>query len=175
MSQDCSIRVSTSADDPAIAALLVEAFVDTYGRKMPRVVISERRRADLAAVAPRRDHGVVLVAELGGQLIGTATVLAPGCPGSRAWTPNTAELRYLAVAPAHQGAGCSRLLLDRAAAFAVGWGADALCLHVRSEARGLGRFYVRQGWARDRRGDADLLPEVFLEAYLLPLSTVAQF
>jgi len=168
----CQIRVSTPADDPGIAALLVEAFVETYGRKMPEVVISERRRADLADIGPRRQHGIVLVSEINGQLVGTATVLEPGFPGTRAWTPNTAELRYLAVAPALQGAGRSLALLERAAEIAAGWRADALCLHVRREARSLERFYERRGWAREPRGDVDLLPEVYLEAYRLPLDGV---
>jgi len=167
--ETCRVRVSVSADDPALAALLVDAFVGTYALKLPHVVVSPGRRADLAAVAPRRAHGEVLVAEVEGEGVGTLTVLRPGFPGTRAWTANTAELRYLAVDRRFQGRGYSRALLDCALEIARGWSAAGVCLHVRREAKAVARMFQSYGFARDAGGDADLRPEVFLDAYRLVL------
>jgi ribosomal protein S18 acetylase RimI-like enzyme len=165
----CRVRVSGPADDAALATLLVDTFVSTYAHKLPHVVVSPGRRADLSAIAPRRAHGEVLVAEIQRELVGTVTVLRPGFPGTRAWTANTAELRYLAVDPRFQGRGHSRALLDRAVALARGWGAATVCLHVRREAEAVARLFRSYGFIRDAGGDVDLLPEVFLEAYRLAL------
>jgi GNAT superfamily N-acetyltransferase len=165
----CRVRVSVPADDLALAALLVDTFVGTYGHKLPHVVVSPGRRADLSAVAPRRAHGEVLVAEVQGEVVGTLTVLRPGFPGTRAWTANTAELRYLAVDRRFQGRGYSRALLDCAVELARGWDTASVCLHVRREAKAVARLFRGCGFVRDAGGDADLRPEVFLDAYRLVL------
>ncbi|MGE0616789.1 MAG: GNAT family N-acetyltransferase, partial [Bacteriovoracia bacterium] len=156
-------------DDIRIGDLLVESFLYTYGRKMPEVVVTESRKSDLRAVAAKRETAGVLVAERDGELIGTVSIFRPGDATSRAWTPNTVDLRYMAVAPRHQGQGVSRALLDAAVALAREWQGSYICLHVRRGATGVARTYTSYGFGRQPEGDADLLPEIFLEAYLLKL------
>lgn len=161
-----TIRHARPEDDARIGELLVEAFVTAYGRKMPEVVVHDRRKADLRDVAGKRAHAAVFVAEMRGEVVGTVTLLRPSDPGSRAWTEKTSDLRYMAVDPRFHGLGISRPLLERCEEQAREWGARAICLHVRRGAHGVARLYERRGYVRAPEGDSDQLPDLYLEAYL---------
>ena len=163
---DIRVRPARAEDDAAVGELLVEAFVHTYARKMPEVVVTEERKAQLRAVAAKRVVACVLVAELDGRLAGTVAVWAPGAEGSEAWRPRAADLRHLAVSLQHRQLGVSARLLDAAEAQAWAWGADAVCLHVRRGAHGVRRLYVERGYVPEPAGDLEL-PEVSLEALVL--------
>jgi predicted N-acetyltransferase YhbS len=164
------VRTARPGDDERIGALLVEAFVSTYALKMPEVVVTEARKDDLRKVEHKRETASVLVAEQDQEIIGTVTLLKPGDPSSRAWTPNTGDLRYFAVSPRFQGKGVSLPLLESIVNVARERKLSAICLHVRRGAHGVGRFYQKFGFKRDLRGDSDL-PEIYLEAYLLELES----
>lgn len=159
------VRLAEPRDDAAVGELLVDAFVTAYAAKMPEVVVGDGRRAELRAMAEKRAEGTVLVAELDGAVIGTVLLYRPGYAKSEAWLPNAADLRQLAVAPAHFGKGYSQALLAEAERVAWSWGADAICLHVRRGAHGLARMYAGRGFMRDPSGDLSY-PHVELEAYL---------
>lgn len=163
------IREATPADDVAIGELLVRAFEDTYRRKMPEVVYTERRRTELRAVAAKRAVAKVWVAEANGAVVGTVAVWPPGAKGNEAWVPGAADLRHLGVDDGFRGGAVSGALLDAAEAWARGQGVTTMCLHVRRGAVGVARLYQARGYARRSEGDLDLLPEVFLEAYAKPL------
>jgi predicted N-acetyltransferase YhbS len=163
------IELATEAHDRAIGELLVDAFEKTYARKLPEVVMSDRRRADLRAVAEKRKVARVWVATCGDEVVGTVAVWAAGAPGSEAWLPNAASLRHLAVAEAHRGSGLSSKLMDAAEAWVRAQRMKAVCLHVRRRVSGVAKFYLQRGYARTPEGDLDLLPEVFLEAFVLKL------
>lgn len=163
------IREAVASDDAAIGDLLVEAFVETYAAVLPDVVVTDRRKADLRDVAAKRAVAKVWVAEERGRVTGTVALWPPGAKGSEAWTPQTWDLRHLAVSGQARGSGLSAALLDAAEGFARERGAVAVCLHVRREAVRLAQFYLRRGYVRAPEGDLDLLPEVFLSAYWLKL------
>jgi predicted N-acetyltransferase YhbS len=163
------IREAVEADDAAIGDLLVRAFVDTYARKLPDVVVGEQRRADLRAVANKRAVARVWVEDEGGRITGTVALWPPGAPGSEAWLPNAYDLRHLAVDGSRRGSGLANRLCDTAESYARARRASAVCLHVRREAVGVAKLYVARGYQRAPEGDLDLLPEVFLEAYSLKL------
>ncbi len=161
-------------DDRELGELLVDAFVSLYARKMPEVVVGEERKADLRDVASKRASGAsrVLVAwsvKSGRPAIaGTVTIFRPEA-SRRAWRPGQSELRYMAVARDFRAAGISDALLKESGRLAREWGARAICLHVRRGASGVAGVYRRYGYERRPEGDADLLPEIFLEAYELRL------
>jgi hypothetical protein len=93
------VRPAAASDDLAVGELLVDSFVGTYARKMPEVVVTGQRLTDLRDVQGQRAAAAVVVAEAAdGRLAGTVTLYRPGSPGTRAWTPNAADLRYMAVA-----------------------------------------------------------------------------
>lgn len=162
-----TVRLAREADDAGVGELLVSAFVETYARKMPEVVVTDARKAELRAVAAKRGVAHVLVAEVDGVLAGTVATWAAGAPGSEAWRPNAVDLRHLAVSLAHRDMGVSAALLDAAEAHAWAQGADAVCLHVRRGAHGVRRLYVSRGYVPDPAGDLER-PEVSLEAFYLP-------
>jgi len=162
------IRDARPEDDGAIGELLVESFVSTYAHKMPHVVVTERRKSDMRAVAEKRKVAQVWVAELGGEVVGTVALWPPGASGSEAFVPNAADLRHLGVSPNHHGKGVSAALMDAAEDRAWALGAAAICLQVRRGAEGVGRLYRSRGYQRHPEGDIDHLPDVFLEGYVLP-------
>lgn len=169
MSSEYAIRTATAADDRAVGLLLVDAFEKTYARKLPEVAMSDRRRAELMAVAEKRKVARVWVATAGSEVVGTVAVWTPGAPGSEAWLPNAASLRHLAVAEAHRGTGLSALLMDAAESWCRARGIARVCLHVRRNVTGVAKFYLQRGYRRAPEGDLDLLPEVFLEAFVRDL------
>ncbi len=163
------LRPAEPRDDEAVGELLVSAFLEQYARKMPEVVIGERRKQELREVAAKRALAQVWVATLRGQVVGTVAVWLPGVPGSEAWLPNAADLRHLGVAKVARGQNVSTRLLDQAEAYARERGCARVCLHVRRGAVGVRRLYESRGYVRQPQGDRDLLPDVFLEALVLNL------
>lgn len=161
------IRLATADDDDAVGDLLVRAFVEAYAVKLPEVIVTERRKRELRAVAAKRAAARVWVAAVQRRVVGTVALWLPGAPGSEAWLEGAADVRHLAVDAAWQGRGVADLLLDAAEAEAEAHAATAICLHVRQSAVGVRRLYERRGYVRAPEGDLDLLPEVFLEALVL--------
>jgi ribosomal protein S18 acetylase RimI-like enzyme len=162
------VREARPEDDAAVGEILVAGYLTRYAQKMPEVVLSDRRKAELRDVASKRARAVVLVAELEGKVAGTVALFRPGAPESEAWLPDAWDLRHLAVDPAVQGRGLSKPLLDRAEGIARDSGARHVCLHVRRGNLGVAALYRSRGYVRAPEGDLDL-PEVRLDAYYLPL------
>ena len=161
------VRLARPEDDAVLGEILVAGFVTAYARKMPHVVVSDRRKAELRDVAGKRAKATVLVAELDGRVAGTVTIWKPGSPQSEAWLPNAADLRQLAADPAAQGKGLSKALLDEAERIArEDWRVSAICLHVRRGNVGVAKLYMSRGYVREPQGDL-VLPEVELDAYAL--------
>ncbi|MFO0747585.1 MAG: GNAT family N-acetyltransferase [Myxococcota bacterium] len=164
MDKPIDIREARPTDDEAVGELLVTAFMTAYAAKMPEVVYSDARKRDLRDVATKRGEGKVFVAEADGRVVGTVMVYPPGAPRSEAWLPNAADIRQLAVAPAHFGKGYSEALMNAVEAAAWDMGVSVLSLHVRKGADGVARLYERRGYRRAPEGDLQL-PEVHLLAY----------
>lgn len=162
-----SLRFAEARDDAAIGELLVTAFVERYARKMPEVVVTESRKRALRDVAAKRAVAKVWVVAEGDEVVGTVALWPPGAPGSEAWLANAADLRHLAVKEGHPGVAAK--LLDAAEQWAREHGCAAVCLHVRRGATGVRALYERRGYRRAESGDLDQRPEVFLEAFSLPL------
>jgi predicted N-acetyltransferase YhbS len=163
-----TIREARAGDDEAVGELLVRAFVEQYARKMPDVVVSERRQRELRDVAGKRAVAKVWVAERAGEVVGTVAVWPAGASGSESWIDGAFDLRHLAVASSVRGQGLADRLLDEAEAWARAAGAPGIVLHVRRGALGVRRLYEARGYVRDEAGDLDALPEVFLEAFFRP-------
>ncbi len=167
MSKAVTVREATPEDDIRIGDLLVEAFVTAYALKMPEVVVHDERKRELRAVAEKRKHATILVAELDRKIVGTVSIFKPGAPGTEAWLSEGADLRHLATDVSLHGKGLAGALLSRAEAIVRDeWKAKHLCLHVRRGAAGVARLYVSRGYVRDPSGDFDK-PGVYLEAHVL--------
>jgi ribosomal protein S18 acetylase RimI-like enzyme len=161
------VRPARPEDDAAAGEILVAGYVTAYARKMPHVVVTDRRKAELRDVAAKRAEATVLVAELDGRVVGTVAIWPAGSTRSEAWVPGAADLRHLAVDPAVQGKGLAKPLLDEAERIArEDWRVPAICLHVRRGNVGVARLYMARGYERDPSGDL-AYPEVELDAYVL--------
>jgi GNAT superfamily N-acetyltransferase len=164
-----TLRDAAPADDADVGELLVRAYTEQYARKLPEAKPSAERNADLRNQAEKRAMGRVLVAEAAGRIIGTVWTVPWGEKRSEAWIPAAANLRNFAIDADFRGRGVSGLLLDAAEDLARAWKAPAMCLHVRQGADGVTRLYRARGYRREPVEDLDHRPEVYLEAYLLPL------
>ena len=162
------VREAQAEDDAAVGEILVSGYLTRYAQKMPEVVLTDRRKAELRDVASKRKESTVLVLELDGKVVGTVALWAPGSPRSEAWLPEAWDLRHLAFDPAVHGRGLSAPLLDGAEQLARDSGARFICLHVRRGNKGVAKLYMARGYERDAKGDLDL-PEVLLDAYFLRL------
>jgi predicted N-acetyltransferase YhbS len=162
------VREARPDDDAVVGEILVTGYLTRYAQKMPEVVLTERRIAELRDVASKRKGALVLVAELDGKVVGTVAVWRPRAPESEAWLPEACDLRHLAFDPLVQGRGLSGPLLDEAERRARAMGAKYVCLHVRRGNKGVASLYMRRGYIRAPEGDLDL-QEVLLDAYYLPL------
>lgn len=159
------LRLATESDDLAIGELLVVSFLETYRKKMPEVVVSNRRLEELQDVKSRRESSHVIVAEQENEIVGTVTLVPWGGKGSEAWTKGASSLRMMALHPKVQGKNLSESLVQECLRVSREWKAPALQLHVRREAPGLHNLYARLGFKRTPEGDLDMLPEIFLTAY----------
>lgn len=161
------VREATPSDDAAVGELLVQAFVSRYAEKMPDVVVTDRRKAELRDVAAKRAVAKVWVAEHEGRVVGTVALWAPGAEGTESWIEGTSCLRHLAVDSLHSGKGVSKVLLDEAERYTRAREWKGVCLHVRRGVVGVAKLYQWRGYQRQPEGDLDL-PEVYLEAFFLP-------
>lgn len=165
MSENLSIRLATEKDDAFLGELLIQSFVETYAKKMPEVVVSEKRKLDLRNLKSKRDTAKVFVAQSGGQVVGTVTLFPSSHPETESWKSKSCDLRYMAVDPTFQGKGVADQLIEACKTQVKEWQLEFICLHVRRGAGGIARFYEKHGFIREGVGDLDQLPEIYLEGY----------
>jgi ribosomal protein S18 acetylase RimI-like enzyme len=139
------LRAATAADVPALAELVRAA----YGHYVERLGGPPRPMTDDYAEVVRTHD--VAVAEAGGEIAGLI-VLAAGDEGFL--------VDNVAVAPAHQGRGVGRALLEHAEAAARGAGFDSIYLYTHELMTENQALYARIGYveyARRLHGDARLV------------------
>jgi len=166
------VRAIQAVEVPAAGKLVVDAY-----RSLRGYVAEPAYEAQLADVAGRLPPvAEVLVAtsvEPGSPLLGCATVVVdPMSPMSEAFDDGEVGLRMLGVAPAAQGRGVGRALveatLERAGAVE---GATALVLHSTQYMEAAHRLYLGMGFERVPERDIDLMDRLGIELrfFRLPL------
>lgn len=162
--------------EAALGELLVRSFVENYARVLPAVAVTESRKRELRDVAAMRREGALVVAFAATaeeeSPIGGLTLFPPGRT-HRAWIEGGAEIRYLAVEPGSPREVARELMAEAHRIAFEAWKVPAICLHVRSEALGVARFYERLGYRREPDHDVDDRPEIRLDAYVLPRGVAA--
>ncbi len=139
------LRTATAADVPALAELVRAA----YGHYVERLGGPPRPMTDDYAEVVRTHD--VTVAEAGGEIAGLIVVAA----GDEGFLVDN-----VAVAPAHQGRGVGRALLEHAEAAARGAGFDWIYLYTHELMTENQALYARIGYveyARRLHGDARLV------------------
>ena len=103
----------------------------------------------------RAAEGQCFVAEVAGALVGTVTVCGPFDVETAPWTtdvpwfrePDTAHFHQFAVAPAMQGCGVGRQLLETGESWARQQGYKRMALDTAQPATALRALYERMGYA----------------------------
>jgi ribosomal protein S18 acetylase RimI-like enzyme len=140
------IRVATRHDILQITEVTRRAydeFAPTLGDTFPHYL------ADLLDVRRRLRTGVVLVAEAGGRVVGTATLDTDGGRTGFRWPRGSAVIRAVAVAPEARGLGAGNALIQACTERALRAGRDELCLHTAEFMTEAIALYERHGFRRD--------------------------
>jgi ribosomal protein S18 acetylase RimI-like enzyme len=119
-------------------------------------------RITLADAHSRATENELIVATLGGELVGTATFCPYGSPHAEISGPDEAEFRMLAVDPDHEGQGIGRALISYCEDRARSLGLHRLVLSVIVHNEKAARLYERLGFVRAEHRDWRPVPDVHL-------------
>jgi ribosomal protein S18 acetylase RimI-like enzyme len=146
------IRVARRHDIPGIAEVIRRAyqeFAPILGDIYPPYL------ADLLDVRARMAAGVVLVAEAGGRIVGTASLYADGGVAGFGWPSGWAVVRAVAVDPDARGRGAGHALMQECTRRTLRAGRDELCLHTAEFMTAAIALYEAHGFGRDPRFDVE--------------------
>jgi GNAT superfamily N-acetyltransferase len=148
------VREAGAADRPAVRGLVTAAYAQ-YADVLPPALF-RRYLADLLDLDRHAAHGVLLVADLGGRVVGSAAfypdIAAQGMGGPAGWAGG----RALAVHPAARGAGAAQALLAAFECRARAVGAPVFAFHTGGFMTGAIALYEELGYRRAPRYDLDL-------------------
>jgi len=157
------IRDALAGEMDAVGALRVAAY------HAQRLLEANPSYAATLAALGADGHGTVLVADDGGQLLGTV-MLDPWHDDSEvARGPQEAEVRALAVAPQAQGRGVGRALMRAVIDRAGAAGAGRLLLSTQPAMTAAQALYTSLGFERLPNLDWSPVPEMTLLAFGLVL------
>jgi GNAT superfamily N-acetyltransferase len=168
-----SIRAALPRDRDAIARL-TRAANSEYAHVMEPSAWAALEQAIEASLL--NDAGVTrLVAELDGEIVGSAALYAPDSAayGSLASASAWPEVRLVAVAPSARGRGVARALVEECIRLARASGASVLGLHTSRSMRAAMRLYEAMGFVRDPEHDFQPPGAELVEGYLLRLDDPA--
>jgi diamine N-acetyltransferase len=144
-----TIRAAVRADYPALIPIAQE-ILDMHAAALPSVF---RSAGDPLHVSYFRDllsggSGAIYVAEVGGTIVGFATLTARHTPGySMLVGRKTVTLENLVVTETHRGTGVGNALFQACVTWAERQGADSLDLLVWEFNDDARAFYERRGMA----------------------------
>jgi ribosomal protein S18 acetylase RimI-like enzyme len=115
----------------------------------------------IADVAERASRTVILIAELEGRIIGSATLELDGRTefDDDPLEPDRAHIRMLGIAPEAQGRGAGRALMEASEARARDAGKSRMTLHTTERMRTAQRMYVSMGY---EQGPDHVFPDGFV-------------
>ncbi|WP_263260653.1 GNAT family N-acetyltransferase [Pseudomonas sp. RIT-PI-S] len=142
-----TIRRAATADEDKVLELverLVEFGPPAWRNAEQMVIVDKRRIA--AALQAQGEDPKVMVATLGGEVAGFVHVHSLKDHYRDAPHGHVSDI---VVAPAHEGHGVGRLLLDAARAWATEQGFQWLTISVFEDNRRAAEMYERAGFGRD--------------------------
>jgi ribosomal protein S18 acetylase RimI-like enzyme len=157
------IRPVRADEFEALGALTLAAYEHLYGG-----AINAGYAAELVDVAGRAAESEVLVAAVGGEVVGGLNYTSgPGTYWSTVGADEEAGIRMLAVAPSAQGRGIGTALVGACVSRARAEGRARISLHTMEPMTTAHRIYERAGFerapARDWEGDGYRLIAYVLE------------
>jgi len=168
---DFAIREARPDEHAAVGRLTVDAYSE-YEPKLSPTWWRHYRR-DLSNVAERARTGVILVAEVDGELAGAVTYNPAGSGRGdvHEFPADWAYFRALAVDPGHRGQGIGRALADECVRRARAEGAAALALHTTFLMPVARAMYERMGF--EQLDEHDDWPEGLYWTYVLRFGAAA--
>ena len=133
--------------------MLLAAY-QQYATVMPPAVFG-RYLAELLDVEARAGVGRILVAEVGGRVVGTVTYYPDAAAEGLGWPAGWAGLRALGVEPGARGRGVGRALMEACRRRAEAGGAEVLCLHTDQFMTAAVAIYTAMGFRRAPAFDFD--------------------
>lgn len=138
------IRRAVPGDERAIADVLLTAFSEFRTDYTPEAFAVVTPAAE--EIAGRFSEGAMWVAEIGGDIVGTASVLPE---------PEWLYIRSVAVLPTAQGKGVGRLMMNAIEGYALDAGFDRLFLYTTYFSTGAIEMYEKLGFKRGRDTTAE--------------------
>lgn len=151
---DLVIRAARPADYDATRVVIVAAYRE-FADVIPADLFAAYQR-DLADVEMRATRGQVLVADNGGQIVGSASFYAPATAAGSPWPAGCAGVRAVAVDPLWRQHGVAARLMEECTALGRHAGATHLCLHTASFMRSAMALYERLGYEPAPQFDLDV-------------------
>jgi GNAT superfamily N-acetyltransferase len=159
--------LATESDAPALARLRTavgERLGERYGPGLWAAMVTER------GVLFGLKHARVLVARSGGRIVGTLRLVTkkPWAidPSYFTAVERPLYLTDMAVAPAEQGRGIGRALLEEAERLAREWPSQAIRLDAWDADAGAGGFYAKCGYRERGRVTYRGNPLIYYERLL---------
>ena len=164
------IRDAVPADAEAAGRVVLEAYLS-----LPDHYSEPEYEQELADVGSRLPPvAEVLVADDDGRVVGCITyVPGPTSPMSEHLADGEASIRMLGVAAEARGQGIGRLLVEACIERARHRGCRAVFLHSTSYMHAAHRMYARLGFQRVPERDWRPYPDLWLQAFRLPLEQEA--
>ena len=124
---------------------------------------------ELRDIAGRRASSEILVAEVGGRIVGCVTFVDGLKPLSEVDDPDAATVRMLGVAAEARGRGVGEALMQECIDRARRSGRKRVRLHTRTFMTSAQRLYERLGFRRDPDHDYSPAAGILLFGYVLDL------
>ena len=156
------VEAAGPADFPRIAELTVAVYRDER-------LASDAYLPQLADVDGRAVHSQLLVARIGGSVVGAVALVVDGDFGEVTESDDEAAFRMLVVDPAARGHGVGELLVTECLARARAAGKRRMVLSTGPEMRAAHRLYQRLGFTRLPERDWTPVPGIDLQVYVLAL------
>jgi ribosomal protein S18 acetylase RimI-like enzyme len=161
------IRNARPEELAPVAELVLAAYEEFESSLPPEFLVSFTENIDETL---RRKETEVIVAAIGGQIVGTVTLYAGGAPyGADALPSDWAAMRLLAVHPESRRRGVGRALTLECLRRARERELSTMLLHTLPSMTDAHAMYESLGFLRVAELDADLTDEVRVLAYRLDL------
>ncbi|CAL9430001.1 hypothetical protein SUDANB13_02008 [Streptomyces sp. enrichment culture] len=154
---DIVIRPVTAGEHAELGEITAQAYL---GDGLLDFGESDAYLGELRDVAKRAAAAEVLVAVADGALLGGVTFVPGPGPMADLAEPGEAEIRMLAVSPAHRGRGAGEALVRACADRARALGRRRMVLSTQRTMHSAHRVYERLGFTRNPARDWNPLPEL---------------
>ena len=165
---ECAMAYQLSEFTPADAAAVNQVALAAFQSYWHAYQDWEAFARQIASMAKLSETSEVIVAKVGGQVVGAVAYVGPGKPKAPFFDPAWPILRMLVVAPDFQGMGIGRALTDECIRRALRDGAALIALHTSRIMQVALVMYEHRGFRFVR--DAPMICGVPYGVYVLTLS-----